>query len=381
MSTPSTTCDVAILGLGGMGSAAAWHLARRGATVVGIDQFGPAHDLGSSHGETRIIRKAYFEHPSYVPLLQRAYALWHDLERCAGRTLFHQVGLFIGGLPECESVAGTLQAAREHHLPLERFTASQAERRFPGFRFPPEFLVVREAQAGYLEVENCVRAQLEAARSLGADLRFHQPVLGWDLTATGVSLQTASTTIHAQKLVLAAGPWASQFIPQLTVRRKPVFWFPCTSELTLEHGAGTFFLETATGQFYGFPSLDGQAFKVAEHTGGQTVHDLSQVDRALQPDDLEPIREFLQTYVPAARLEPSRHSVCLYTLTPDQHFLIDTHPDSERIIVAAGFSGHGFKFTPVVGEAVADLALSGQTDLPIGFLSWKRPAMNQSSPG
>ncbi|RPI76651.1 MAG: FAD-dependent oxidoreductase, partial [Planctomycetaceae bacterium] len=191
----------------------------------------------------------------------------------------------------------------------------------------------------------------------------------------GVSVRTASAHARAVKLVIAAGPWASTFIPQLNVHRKPVFWFHCGPEFSVGRGAGTFFFETPAGQFYGFPSLDGQTFKVAEHTGGQPVSDPAAVDRSLHAADLESVRQFLRSHVPAAQLELVRHSVCLYTLTPDHHFLIDHHPSSDRIIVAAGFSGHGFKFAPVIGQALADLALHGQTNLPIDFLGWNRAAM------
>ena len=377
MSTPPD-CDVIVWGLGGMGSAAAWRLAAAGARVIGLDQFGPAHDRGSSHGETRIIRKAYFEHPDYVPLLNRAYELWRELERGLANPLFHEVGLFLAGAPDSEAVRGTVAAAKEHSLPLERLTAAQARTRFPGFQFDDSFEVVWEQQAGYLEVERCVLAQLERARDHKADLRFHTPLLGWHEDERGVTVETGQGPLRGRSLVVCAGPWSRELVPGLVVRRKPVFWFPAPAELTLQRGAGTFFFDLPDGQFYGFPSRNqGQAspatFKLAEHTGGELVGDLAQVDRSQHPADLQKIRSFLRRHIPGAGLEPTGHSVCLYTLTADHHFIVDRHPRFSRVLVGAGFSGHGFKFTPVIGEALADLALHGGTSLPVDFLSWQRP--------
>jgi len=372
-------CDVIVWGLGAMGSATAWRLAEAGARVIGFEQFGPAHDRGSSHGETRIIRKAYFEHPDYVPLLEVAYRLWRELETGLPRPLFQPVGLFLAGPPGSEAVEGTLAAGREHQLPLERLSPSQARVRFPGFRFDDDFEVVWEQQAGYLEVERCVLAQLDRARALQADLRFHTPITGWNGDERGVTVETADGTVRARSLVVTAGPWSGPLVPGLTVRRKPVFWFPAPAGLLQSQGAGTFFFDLPVGQFYGFPSREpaGSAsptFKVAEHSGGAVVDDPAQVDRTQQAADLEKMRAFLRQHIPGAGPIPSAHSVCLYTLTTDQHFVIDRHPEQPAVVVGAGFSGHGFKFAPVVGQALADLALQGESTLPIGFLGWNRPA-------
>ncbi|MFN8857092.1 MAG: N-methyl-L-tryptophan oxidase [Planctomycetaceae bacterium] len=372
-------CDVIVWGLGGMGSAAAWRAAAAGARVMGFEQYSPAHDRGSSHGETRIIRKAYFEHPDYVPLLEEAYRLWRELETGLSNPLFHPVGLFLAGPPESEAVQGTLAAGREYQLPLARLTASQARHRFPGFRFDDAFEVVWEQQAGYLEVERCVLAQLDRARSLGADLRFQTPLIGWQADEHGVRVETADGVVRARSLILTAGPWSGPLVPGLTVRRKPVFWFPAPTELRQSRGAGTFFFDLPEGQFYGFPSRDlsgtaAPTFKAAEHSGGEVVNDPAQLDRALQPADLAKMEAFLRKHIPGTRPIPTAHSVCLYTMTIDHHFIIDRHPDHPAVVVGAGFSGHGFKFAPVVGQALAELALREASSLPIGFLGWNRPA-------
>jgi sarcosine oxidase len=382
------TYDTIVLGVGGFGSGALYHLARRGARVLGIEQFGIAHDRGSSHGQTRIIRKAYFEHSDYVPLLHRAYELWHELEHESGRQLLHPVGLFIAGEPACESVSGTVLAARLHNLPVETLDAREAGQRFPGYRFREDFAVVFEPEAGYLDVENCVAAHIAAAEKYGAAVQTGEQVVAWESDDRQVTVRTDRGEYSAASLVITAGPWASQLLDassgssaspgnvdwsaKLRVVRKPVFWFSAGDDYEVGRGNSTFFFETPAGQFYGFPRIDGQTIKLAEHTGGDVVSDPLTVDRELHPSDLTRVRDFLREFLPALDPHPVRQSVCMYTKSPDGHFMIDRHPTWANVVFGAGFSGHGFKFTTVLGEALADLALTGQTNLPIDFLSMKR---------
>lgn len=377
--------DCIVLGVGGFGSGTLFHLASRGARALGIERFGVAHDRGSSHGQTRIIRKAYFEHPDYVPLLDRAYELWHALERETGRQLLFPVGLFIAGAPECESVSGTLLAARLHNLPIERLGPVEARRRFPGYRFGDGSCVVFEPEAGYLEVEKCVAAHCQAAAARGAVLKTGETVVAWESDGHKVRVTTDRGEYFAASLVVTAGPWAGQMLAAsarsarspawsdwLHVVRKPVFWFPADATWDVARGNSTFFFETPAGQFYGFPRLDGGTIKVAEHTGGDSVADPLTVGRTQHADDLARVASFLREHLPAIDPRPAGFSVCMYTRTPDCHFCIDRHPEWPNVIVGAGFSGHGFKFTSVLGEALADLALDGKTSLPVGFLSLAR---------
>ncbi|MFM8583089.1 MAG: N-methyl-L-tryptophan oxidase, partial [Planctomycetaceae bacterium] len=303
----SRTADVIVWGLGGMGSAVAWRLAQAGARVLGFDQFGPAHDRGSSHGETRIIRKAYFEHPHYVPLLRRAYQLWAELEAETQRSLFVRSGLFIAGNPASEAVVGTRQAATDHHLPLDRLTPTEARREFPPFHFEDHDEVVFEADAGYLLVEECVRAQLDVAARHHADLRFHTPLRDWQVVPGGVRVRTATDEFHAGRLVVTAGPWAAGLLPGLQVVRKPAFWFPLETPRVPGGRDAAFFFDLPEGQIYGFPSRDGATFKVAEHTGGELVADPLHVDRQLAPRDLAVMRRFLEERRPGAGREPTGH--------------------------------------------------------------------------
>lgn len=372
--------DVIVLGVGGMGSAACYELARRGMRVLGLERFSLAHDRGSSHGETRIIRKAYFEHPDYVPLLHRTYEHWQELEQATGRTLQLPTGLVLSGPANGDTIRGARLSAQRHGLELENYSASEARQRFPGMEFPDEHDVAFEPGAGTLLVEECVRAHVDEAVRHGAVLYEHEPAIDWTSDGERVRVRTATGEYTAKHLVITSGAWANDCLTDLGLRlkvlRKFVGWFPVSShDYQSSSGLPTFFFELPAGCFYGFPSFDQQTIKVAEHTSGETVLDPAHVDRSCQPEDLIRLNEFLTAYLPKAGLTPARHSVCLYTMTSDHHFIIDVHPRWKNVVMAVGFSGHGFKFCPVVGEILADLVQQGQTSLPIEFLSLSRPGL------
>ena len=368
--------DVIVIGTGGMGAAAACHLARRGVRVLGLDRFPVAHDRGSSHGQTRLIRLAYYEHPDYVPLLRRAYALWHDLEREAGRPLLVESGLVMAGPAAGEVITGALASARTHALPVEQLTATEATARWPALRVPEAWHVVYESTAGYLFVEECVRAHAAAATRAGAELRSGVTVHGWRVAEDGVIVETDAGTFTAARLVLCPGAWAAGLLQlpavPLTVLRKSLFWYAAARGREAEHAAGrlpSFAFDTAAGFFYGFPALDGRGIKVANHSGGRTVADPIDLDRAVDPEERRQIERWLDDHLPGVNHPLTDHAACLYTMSPDHHFLLGLHPEHPQVALAAGFSGHGFKFASVVGEILADLATTGRTSHPIGFLS------------
>lgn len=374
--------DCIVLGVGGFGSGALYHLARRGVRVLGIERFGVAHDRGSSHGETRIIRQAYFEHPDYVPLLRRAYELWRELEGETGRSLMRLCGLMLAGPPDGEAVSGAKLAARLHQLDIESVSPADAARRFSGFRIPDDFEVVFEAEAGYLRVEDCVRAHVERAVAHGAALRTEEAVLEWTSDGESARVRTDRGEYEGARLIITAGAWAARLLAEidvpLTVLRKPAFWHPVTGPVYNEdRGAPAFYFEMPAGAFYGFPSLDGRTVKLAEHTGGEPVADPDRLNRGTGESDHEPVRGFVEQVMPALDPRPVRSSVCLYTMSPDGHFLVDRHPRHANVVFGAGFSGHGFKFTSVLGEALADLALEGRTRLPVRFLRIDREGLRQ----
>lgn len=372
--------DVIVLGLGAMGSAAAYHLARRGARVLGIDQFGIAHDRGSSHGETRIIRKAYFEHPDYVPLLHRAYELWEELESdLGGAQLFKRVGLLLVGLPEGEVLRGVRLAAAQHSLAIDELPIREVAERFPGFRAAAPCEALFERDAGYLEVTRCVAGHAGAALNRGAELRTSEPVREWASDRAGAAVRTDAGWFHAARLIIAGGAWSARLLPTLglplTVLRKVQLWFATDDERYRPDHCPVFCFETADGFFYGFPTVRPGRLKVAEHSGRQVVPDPDALDRRRRRADTARVRAFVREYLPGVTDKIVADSTCMYTMTPDSHFIIDRHPQHENVVFAAGFSGHGFKFAPIVGKVLADLALAGRTEEPIGFLSASRPGL------
>ena len=343
-----------------MGSAAAYHLAARGRRVLGLDRFHPPHTLGSSHGLTRIIREAYFEHPLYVPLVQRAYELWAELGKKSGRKLLLQTGGVMIGPPDGALVTGATHSAQEHKLAHEILSATELRRRFPVFEPTPDMVAVWEPRAGILFPELAVQTHLELAAQNGSVLHFDEPVVRWETTGNGVRVFTPARAYFAQRLLLSAGPWMSSLLPELklplSVERQVLFWFepraqpdrfqPQNCPIHIwEHGPHHF--------FYGFPDL-GDGVKVAIHHQGQKTQPEA-VRREVDDNETEALRKLLRRFLPAAEGRLKSAVVCLYTNTPDEHFILDYHPRHRQVLIASPCSGHGFKFSPVIGEIAATL--------------------------
>jgi sarcosine oxidase len=371
-----------VIGLGGMGSAAAAHLAGQGVRVLGLEQFGPAHALGSSHGGSRIIRQAYFEDPAYVPLLRRSYELFARLEADTGTDLLTVTGGLYLGRPDAETVAGSRRAAEEWDLPHDVLDAAEVRRRFPTFDPADDEVGVYEAIAGFVRPEATVTAHLETAARRGAELRFDEPVLQWAEDGDGVRVTTAAGTYTAQSLVVCPGAWAPQLLADLevplTVERQVMYWFqPDGGVGPFEPDRHPIWIHGSDDrQLYGFPAIDGPdgGVKAAFFRRG-VVTTPETIDREVRPEEAATIAEHLRTFLPTMPGRLRTAVACMYTTTPDQHFVLAPHPRHERVTVACGFSGHGFKFVPVVGEILADLALTGSTDHPIGLFDPRRPAL------
>lgn len=369
------TFDVIVVGLGGAGSAAAYHLARRGLRVLGLEQFAPLHDRGSSHGHTRVIRQAYFEHPDYVPLLLRAYELWAELERERGVDLMLTCGGLMIGRPDSDVVAGSTRSAQLHALPHEVLSPGEVRSRFPAFHLGSDEVALYEPRAGILFPEDCVRAHLDAASAYGAELRFEEPATGWEADGGGVTVRTGQGTYEAGALVITAGAWTERLLADLAlpleVERQVGFWFePRSPEMFTPERFPVFIWQIPAGTFYGIPSLRGRGVKVARHHGGEPTDpdDVAPSD----PSEAEWVRQQIADRLPEAGGGLQAITTCLYTNTPDEHFVIDRHPRHPNVVFASACSGHGFKFTCVTGQALADLAADGRTDLPISFLALPR---------
>ncbi|BBO32589.1 N-methyl-L-tryptophan oxidase [Lacipirellula parvula] len=377
---PAPPYDVIVLGAGGVGSAAMWQLAARGLRVLGIDRFDPPHTHGSSHGRTRIIRQAYFEHADYVPLLLESYRLWEELEHQTGERLKLETGLLEVGPADGVVVPGVLAAAQQHQLSVEELTAAEIAKRWPAFHMPPsdELTGVFEPRAGLLFVEQCVAACLAEAERHGAELLPNVEVIDWQAEAgADIVVRTTAGEFRANRLVITAGAWAGQLLHSLgvplEVRRKPLMWYDSTAPAQTAASAFPCFLfELPHAVFYGFPAVDEQGVKVAEHSGGEPIADPLRVDRELRASDTPLVDQFARDFIPSVQTPCRDHAVCLYTMSPDEHFIVDRHPADPRVVFAAGLSGHGFKFTPVLGQALAELATEGVTRQPTAFLSLER---------
>ena|ERR1041384_2928481 len=354
------TYDVIVVGLGAMGSAATYHLAKDGKRVLGLDRFQPPHSFGSSHGLTRIIREAYFEHSLYVPLVKRAYQLWADLECKSGRQLLLQTGGLMIGPPEGVLVSGAKRSAQEHGLVHENLSATELRQRFPAFQPADEMVAVWEPRAGILFPELAIQTHLEFAAEHGAVLEFNETVLRWEPDGDRVHVLTAGKDYRADRLLLSAGPWMNPLLPDLnlplSVERQVLCWFePRLHPEQFEPQRCPIYLWEYERErfFYGFPDL-GDGVKVAVHHQGQATEP-DVVNREVADSDTGTVREVLAQFLPTAAGRLKSAAVCLYTNTPDEHFILGPHPAHRQVLIASPCSGHGFKFSPVVGEIAAAL--------------------------
>lgn len=373
--------DAIIVGLGAMGSAAAQHLASRGARVLGLEQYSPTHDLGSSHGESRIIRQAYFEHPAYVPLIMRSYELWREIERNTARELLLLSGGLMLSPPVHPIFRGSRQSAEQHGLPHEIWDVASVQNRFPAFRVPPHFAGLYEPQAGVLRVEDCILAMRQLALRSGADLRFGETVTSWHGGSDGPArVETNRASFRCRTLILAAGAWSPQFLRSLgakmTVERLVMHWFQPEGALGRyepQHFPVHIWGLDDGSYFYGMPTIPSgiAGLKLAFHEPRETCTPAT-IQRTVRAEEIQSISKIARAYLPDLALRHIAAKTCMYTTTPDEHFVLGPHPDMPSVILACGFSGHGFKFAPVVGEILADLAMEGQTAHPISLFDPNR---------
>ncbi len=366
---------VAVVGCGAMGAATGWRLATRGAQVVCFDRHSPPHSLGSSHGESRIIRTAYFEGPWYVPLVQEAFQLWRDLEQESGSHLLTMTGALMIGPASATAVVGAQTAAIAHGLDAHVLDANELRRRYPAHVIAGDDVAVLDVQAGFLLPEDAVSAMIDRIVALDGEVRRGVVVKDVSPHAEGVVVATDETRETFDAVVIAAGPWTSELFPlPLSVERQVMAWFEIEAD-----GAGritperfpVFIRETDGVGVYGMPTLDGTSLKIARHHGGELT-DPQTIRREVTDAELDPLRTFATTYLRGVTTRVTRSAVCMYTNTPDEDFVLDLHPDDPRIVVISACSGHGFKFAPVVGDIAADLVSYGRTVRDISRFSASR---------
>lgn len=363
--------DAIVIGVGGMGSAALYQLAKRGLNVLGIEQFEIPHSMGSSHGLTRIIRLAYYEDLSYVPLLRRAYELWAEVESEFGERLFFRTGSIDMGPEDGEVFRGSLQSCIEHEFAHDVLDSKALRQRFPGYRMPAETMALYQPQGGLLLPERCISAYAALAARRGAAIHQGERVLGWDILADErLRVRTDAGAYVAEKLVICGGAWAAKLAPQLagaaTPERQALIWLaPKRAEWFQPERFPVWNGQVEEGRYYGLPEFNptgatpGMKLGRYHHLGEQC--DPDRVDREVNSRDEALLRGFAERYFPDGAGATLDMVVCMFTNTPDEHFVLDTLPEAPQVSVAAGFSGHGFKMASVIGEVMADLAQTGET--------------------
>ena len=366
--------EVAVVGLGSMGSLALWELARRGVPAIGIEQFQPGHDRGAAHGESRIFRSCYAEGPQYVPLLDSAFTLWRELEAESGTELFTANDALFIGSPDTGYVAECRATAEAYELPFEVLDKAMAERRYPQHRLQPGQVVFVDRRAGFVRPEAAVCAAAGRAQALGAEVLGGARVLGLDEHAGGIDISTDAGTVRAQQAIVAAGAWIEKLLPDLHiptfVERQVMVWFHAFRPADYTPDRFPIFIRERGERetWYGFPSLDGATIKAALHHGGAAA-DPDTLDRSIHPSDVEPLGELLRDALPGIDARGVRGKACMYTNTVDGHFVIGRPSGLRRLVLLGPMADHGFKFASSVGKIGADLAVSGSTDLPIAAFS------------
>jgi len=377
MATESALYDVIVIGIGGMGSATAYQLARRGQRVLGLERYNIPHEMGSSHGITRIIRLAYYEHPSYVPLLRRSYELWRELENISGTQVLHITGSIDAAPPGDRVFEGSRSSCEANGLPHEVLTSAEVTKRFPGYSLPKETMAVLQPEGGFLRPENSIITHVQMAQKFGAEIHAREPVISWEPIKDGVRVRTDHATYEAGKLVISAGAWISKFFDGLNglavPERQVLAWLqPFKLELFAPERFPVFNLAVEEGRYYGFPIYGVPGFKFGCYHHLQENVDPDQFDRECYARDENMLRAFAARYFPDGAGPTMALRSCMFTNTPDEHFVLDLHPQLSQVCVASPCSGHGFKFCSVVGEIMADLAQHSHTRHDIEMFRLKR---------
>jgi sarcosine oxidase len=376
--------DVIVLGVGTMGASACAYLAAAGVKVLGLDQASIPNDVSSHSGYTRIIRKAYYEHPDYVPLLQKSYTLWNALEHQVHKKLYHETGILYLGLPDSPILNGCVQSSKLYDIPVENWTNKKTNTRFPQFKYPQDWMALWEPHAGYLDVNESIKSMLNVARSSTAEIHDNEKAIRWDRSDIGIEVVTDKGAYRAEKLIITAGPWTSQLCSMyhlpLNVTRQSLTWVDTHSRSEYRHPAFPcwFIHDPKKGMYYGFPEAEindsraPQGIKFGLHAPGMPA-DPDYLNRDDLPIDIAEADHFIDHYMPALQSSSRSYAKCMYTYTPDENFVLDYLPQTDKkVMMACGFSGHGFKFAPVIGSLLADMTMGNTIDLNFDFLRLNR---------
>ncbi|MED3563381.1 N-methyl-L-tryptophan oxidase [Bacillus xiapuensis] len=370
--------DVIVIGAGSMGMAAGYFLSKSGKRTLLIDSFNPPHDKGSHHGDTRIIRHAYGEGEEYVPLALKAQELWNDLENMTGKKLFLQTGVLNVGMEKTDFIQNIISSSKTYSLPLDVLDCNEVNKRWPGITLPNEYIGCFEPTSGVLKCEDCISAYRELAEQHGTSILSHSRVKEISVHDNGVTIKTDHQTLYSDALVVSAGAWSGSLLSMLGLNlplqptRKTFAWFDANDNFFHHNDFPAFSFETAQGLYYGFPSIHGSGLKIGRHDGGEKINpDVSIPGFGQLAEDEADLKEFLHHYIPSIQ-HLKYGKTCMYTLTPDEDFIIDLHPHYSNVAIAAGFSGHGFKFSSAVGKILSELIISGKTEQNISSFSIKR---------
>ncbi len=369
--------DCIVIGVGGMGSSTLYNLAKRGRRVLGLEQFDIPHAEGSSHGVNRIIRLAYYEHPSYVPLLRRAYELWSEIESVTGEQLLYKTGSIDTAPSGHEVFEGSLESCLLHDIPHRVLNHAQINEEFPGYQLPPGHMGLLQGDGGFVLSERSIVAYANAAMSTGAEIHAREVVSGWEPDQGGVRVFTDRGEYTAERLVITAGAWTSGMVPILddlaVPERQVLAWLqPIDGSLYTPEVFPVFNAYFDEGRYYGFPVYGIPGFKVGRYHHLEEVIDPDFAIKTVNSEDEAVLRSAVERYFPKANGTTMTLKTCMFTNTPDEHFIVDLLPANSQVAVAAGFSGHGFKFASVIGEILADLAINGETEHNIDLLKIDR---------
>lgn len=369
--------DLAVIGLGGIGSSVLNYSTEIGLNVIGIDQFSPPHTYGSSHGETRAFRQAYFEHENYVPMLKEAYSMWKKFALNSKKDIFYETGVLALGKADGNLISGMNKSAKLHDISIDKISSSKLSHKYPYFNVPKNFEAILEKKAGTLFIENIISENLKIAKSNGANVLLNSQLINWNSEGKLIELFCSNQVLKTKRLVICAGAWSDNLLSNLgmdlKIRLKHMHWINNSDQrMFINNGCPVFCFESDKHIFYGFPEINKNRIKIAQHTGGTLISKPSQKTNLQENFELQTTQALLEKHIPFLNFDTVKHDTCLYTMSPDEHFIVDNHPNDNRISFAAGLSGHGFKFSNILGKILCDLVTENENELNIDFLKLKR---------